>query len=62
MAEIIAFPRATTPRRTTPPDYTFLQNIASTALRQGLPAAAQDPHALAQMLRSIADDLDRLPA
>lgn len=58
MATIIAFPRATTPRRTHT-DYSFLHTLSASALAGLSPLQAPDPRALAKQLRAIADDIDR---
>lgn len=68
MATIIAFPRATTPRRETHPpsqDYSQLARltqILATATYPRHKTPAQAPHTadLSERLRAIADELDQL--
>lgn len=60
MATIIAFPRATTPRRETSLDYHHLTTLATLCTEQELTTMLPSAHTLADMLRSIADRLDRL--
>ncbi|WP_374503057.1 hypothetical protein [Zoogloea sp.] len=68
MATIIAFPRATTPRRETHPpsqDYSQLARLTqilatATRLRPQAPPQALHTADLSQRLRAIADELDQL--
>ena len=62
MATIITFPRTTTPRRKTSSDYNFLSTLAAIQAAKDLTPVTSNPHALADMLRSIAEELDRLYA
>jgi len=62
MATIIAFPRATTPRRETSSNYNFLSTLAKLKAAKDLAPMTSNPHALADMLRSIAEEIDRLYA
>lgn len=69
MAIVIAFPRATTPRRETPPplhDYSHLRVLsqiranASGLRRSDIPSQRPCTASLSERLRAIADELDQL--
>ncbi len=62
MAKIIAFPQATTLRRETSSDYKFLSTLAALQAAKDLTPITSNPHEMADMLRSIAAELDRLYA
>lgn len=68
MAIVIAFPRATTPRRETHPpsqDYSHLARLSqilasATRPRHQIPSQVLHTADLSQRLRAIADELDQL--